>query len=54
VKWREYRSDRIRRLLAGLCLLPLLALVGCAPLSVDVLQEFVVDVARSAAAAWLL
>lgn len=35
--------------------LPLLALLpGCEPISADVLQEFALDFARSALAAWLL
>ena len=34
---------------------PLLLLIGgCEPLSAEILQEFMVDFARSAVAAWLL
>jgi hypothetical protein len=48
------RSAKTRRMVAGLCLIPLLVIAGCEPLSAEVLQEFVVDFVRSAAAAWLL
>ncbi len=50
---RSALSRRVLRLTAiGL---PLLALpLGCEPISGDVLQEFALDFARSALAAWLL
>ena len=48
-----YRT-RYRRTIIGLGF-PLLLLVGgCEPISAEVLQAFLVDFARSAAAAWLL
>ena len=50
---RFFLSRRVLRLTAmGL---PLLALPpGCEPISAGVLQEFALDFARSALAAWLL
>ena len=48
---RIFLSRRVIRLAAmGLLLLP----AGCAPISADVLQEFALDFARGALAAWLL
>lgn len=53
---KKCKSIRLmaRRAVVGLGLLPMLAIVGCEPVNADTLQEFVVDFARSAVAAWLL
>jgi hypothetical protein len=51
---RKVKTAMTRRMAAGLCLFPMLALGGCEPLSTEILREFVVDFVRSAAAAWLL
>lgn len=52
------KGKRIRaivyRTALGVGLLPMLAFVGCEPVSAESLQTFVVEFARSAASAWLL